>query len=199
MRQIKVIDSFRYIVITMSVTIYPDRDIGVMEIFILALVNRGGLNSIYALQKRAALQPGGIRPALTRLEAAGLLERSDHGSRRRRELIATGAGSQFLSEHWYRALQGHIDLESVLRATAVALLMGDVDTARQYLRDISVERERSAKQRELEAESYGDRSDPLSNYMWMRALCESHRRRAEGVALQSVRQQLKEERHVHQQ
>jgi DNA-binding PadR family transcriptional regulator len=153
------------------------------------------------LQKEASLQPGGIRPALKRLESAGLLERKAKGTRSKRELLVTEKGSKFLSENWFRALQSYIELESVLRATATALLMGGTKTASGYLRDAWVERESSAQQRDLEAELHKDRSNPLSNYMWMRAVCESHRRKAEVNALQSVQQKLmkKEERHVDQQ
>lgn len=182
----------------MSVTSMVGRDFGAMEFFLLALIDKGGLKSIYALQKQAALQPGGIRPALVKLETTGFLGRRDEGSRKRRELFVTAEGAQFLADHWYHALQSYIDLESVLRATTVSLLMGDVDTARRYLADVCARRERSAKQRELEAESYHNRSDLVANYMWMRATCEGHRRRAEATALQSVQQRLKEERHVYQ-
>jgi DNA-binding PadR family transcriptional regulator len=178
-----------------------DQEFGAMEFFLLALVERAGLKSVYALQKQASLQPGGIRPALKRLESAGLLNRKDAGSRSKRELVVTEKGSEFLAKNWINSLQRYVEFESVLRATATALLMGKTNMACMYLGGASLERERSAKQRDLEAESHNDRSDPLSNYMWMRAICESHRRRAEVEALRSVRQKFmkKEDRHVDRQ
>src|SRR3954466_15913168 len=112
-----------------------------MEFFLLALVEKAGLKTVYLLQKEASLQPGGIRPALNRLESAGLLERKDEGARSKRELVVTEKGSKFLSEHWFGALQSYIELESVLRATATAFLMKKSKTARRYLDDAIVERE----------------------------------------------------------
>jgi DNA-binding PadR family transcriptional regulator len=177
------------------VTIYNETvwEFGAMEFFLLALIEKAGLTTVYLLQKEASLQPGGIRPALKRLESAGLLERKDESARSKRELVVTEKGSKFLSDHWFSTLQSYIELESVLRATATAFLMEKSKTAHRYLEDAIVERERSAVQRDLEATSYQDRSDPLSNYMWMRAICESHRRRAEVNALRSINERLKKE------
>jgi DNA-binding MarR family transcriptional regulator len=189
------LDLFRRHCYNVVVTIYDETvwEFGAMEFFLLALIEKAGLKSVYSLQKQASLQPGGIRPALKRLESAGLLVRKDEGARSKRELVVTEKGRKFLSEHWSRALHTYMELESVLRATATALLMEKSKTARSYLDDAIVERESSAVQRDLEATSYQDRSDPLSNYMWMRAICESHRRRAEVNALRSVSQRLKKE------
>ena len=75
--------------------------------------------------------------------------------------------------------------------------MGDRHTATQYLRDACNDRDRAALQKEEEATRYAGKSDPLSVYMWMRAVCESQRRRADVEALSQIRKEInKEKRHV---
>ena len=57
-----------------------------MEYFILALIGRANLTSLYDFQQKAGLQPGGIRSALKRLEEFGLIHRAESSTRRRRNL-----------------------------------------------------------------------------------------------------------------
>ena len=52
---------------------------GVMDTFTLAAISRGGLNTLYALQQAVGLQPGGLLPVIRRLQAHGLVARSDRG------------------------------------------------------------------------------------------------------------------------
>jgi DNA-binding PadR family transcriptional regulator len=175
------------------------REISAMEFFILALIEKAGLQSVYELQKKAMLQPGGIRPALIRLESDGLLTRTGEGMRNKRELDLSALGRKFLDEKWWFSLQDYRDLESTLRALAVALLMNQVETARTYLRDASAHRMRLAKEFEDAASLSAQRTDPLSVYLWMKSICESRRRVTEAEALSSFRVHLKEERDDHQQ
>ena len=49
---------------------------GPMPLFVLANIARGGLQSLYELQKGVRLQPGAIHPVLRRLEQDGMLHRS---------------------------------------------------------------------------------------------------------------------------
>jgi DNA-binding PadR family transcriptional regulator len=170
------------------------REPNAMEFFLLALIERGGLKSFYALQSQAGLQPGGIRPSLDRLEAEGLLSRGAPSSRRKREYALTEFGRQFLAQRWVFSLQSYVELDSMLRAITVALLMGDRKTARHYLRDACADRDRAAAEKEVEITKYAGKSDPLSIYMWMRAVCETRRRRAEVEALGQIGEEIQKEK-----
>ncbi|HEX6880020.1 MAG TPA: hypothetical protein VF135_06630 [Terriglobales bacterium] len=164
-----------------------------MEYFILALINRAGLTSMYEFQHAAGLQPGGIAPAIRRLETLGFLSRGASSRRRRRELSVTPEGEQFLTSSFLQCLHDYPDLESVLRAACVALLMGKADFAGQYLDDLAERRRKSAEERSMDAERFGKtHRDPLSTYAWMRALCEAQRRGTESKTFSSLGQFLKE-------
>ncbi len=162
--------------------------LGAMEFFILALIAKAGLRSLYDLQQRAGLQPGGIRPALRRLEQRELLVRAEAGSRRRRAMSLTSSGIALLNDSWRMIVeQDYPDIESVLRAATVAILMGHSHRAGEYLWSVGCDRERSAGARLVEADRIRKAgADELSVYLWMRTLCEAERRRAEGQALQQL-------------
>lgn len=170
-----------------------DLELGAMEYFILALISKARLTSLYAFQQRAALQPGGIRPALLRLERMGLVERAESSARRRRELSLTPRGMRILGHTWQRSLQDYPDAESVTRAACVALLMGEQPAAANYLLGQADGRAWAAKERNMEAERLEQtQKDPLSTYAWMRALTEARRRSAESEAFSHVSQFLRE-------
>ena len=114
-----------------------NRERTAMAFFVLAVISRGGLCSLYELQRGVALEPGGIRPLLVRLEQEGLLQRSEPGHRRRKRMTVTQQGEQLLKEEWEGCLQDYPDSESILRAATVALLMGRSDIARDYLMGIA--------------------------------------------------------------
>ncbi len=164
-----------------------------MEYFILALVGKARLTSLYAFQQRAGLQPGGIRTSLQRLEDRGLLDRARSGSRQRRDFSLTSAGVRFLEKTWKHCVANYPDAESILRAATVAVLMGDEHYAAEYLSGAALTRESSGKEKSMEAERLGSgRLDPLSTYAWMRALTEAHRREGESDAFSKLGRTLKE-------
>jgi DNA-binding MarR family transcriptional regulator len=164
-----------------------------MEYFILALIDKAELSSLYEFQQRAGLQPGGIGPALRRLEEVGFVQRAESATRRRRELSLTPIGSRFLHDSFLQCLREYPDVESVLRATCVALLMGRPEMAAQYLEGLAVGRRNSAEEKSMDAERLGkSQRDSLSTYAWMRALCEARRRGAESDALSTLGRSLRE-------
>jgi DNA-binding PadR family transcriptional regulator len=112
-------------------------ELSAMEFFVLASVSRGGLRSLYELQQGVGLQPGAIHPVLRRLEVDGLLERSEQRRRRRRTMTVTREGERVLEDQWKSCLKSYPDVESILRAAAVAALMHDRREASAYLRGIS--------------------------------------------------------------
>ncbi len=165
----------------------------VMEFFILALVGRVQLSSVYELQKKAFLQPGGIRPALRHLEQLGLLVRAKSGVRRRRQLELTPKGEKLLEKNWRECMRDYAEPESVFRAACVVLLVGDSQTAAAYLerqgrvrKSLAVERKAETGLLELVVHS------PLSMYLWMRTLTDHHRQDAEGQSFLLLSQFLKE-------
>lgn len=112
-----------------------------MEVFLLAAISRGRLDSLYALQREAGLQPGNLLTLIRRLTASGLLTRAEEGKRRRKAMAITDSGARFLVENWKQALDIHRDMETVLRSTTVALLMDDIGQAVTFLLSCSSERE----------------------------------------------------------
>lgn len=170
-----------------------DQGFGAMEYFLLALIGRAGLTSLYTLQQRAGLQPGGIRPALRRLEKGGFLAHAQPSARRRRNLSLTARGVSFLNDTWKQGLSDYADAESVLRAACVAMLMGDREYASDYLLGQSLTRQSAGKEKNMEAERLQTgRLDPLSTYAWMRALTEAQRREGESNAFSKLGRTLKE-------
>ncbi len=158
-------------------------DLGAMEFFILALIDRAGLKSLYSFQKHAALQPGGIRPALLRLEQRKLIQRAESSRRQRRDFSLTPEGRDLLREAWRQCLRDTGDTEGILRSICVALLMGQPDLAVYFVKSVRDNRSNDARAKEHEAEGLNRaQNDPLSLYMWMRATTEARRRDAEGEA-----------------
>ena len=159
-------------------------DLGAMEFFILALIDRAGLKSLYSFQKLAGLQPGGIRPALLRLEQLSLIQRAESSRRQRKDFSMTPEGKTLLNRAWRQCLRDSIDTEAALRSICVALLMDQPDEARYFAMSVRASRESDAREKEHEAEGLNKaQNDPLSLYMWMRALTEARQRGAEGKAL----------------
>jgi DNA-binding MarR family transcriptional regulator len=181
-----------------SRTALSNQEPSVMEFFILALIHRVGLTSLYAFQQRAGLQPGGIRPALDRLEQRKLIKRSASSVRQRRDFALTSEGSALLHGAWQQCLDDHTELEAVLRAAFVAVLMGGVEQAIAYLFSLAMTRRATADEKATEAERMKKtQKDPLSTYTWMRAVTESRRRSAEGDAFLQLSQYLEANKNVY--
>lgn len=164
-----------------------------MEYFILALIGKAGLNSLYAFQQRAGLQPGGIRTALQHLESWQMITRAESSTRQRKDMSLTAEGTEVLDNTWKRCLGERTDPEGVLRVACIALLMGVPGLAVEYLADLAFQRSSTAKEKSMEAETMQKtKKDPLSTYAWMRALSEAQRRNAEGEAFLKLSRLLEE-------
>ena len=165
----------------------------VMEFFIMALIGKAGLTSLYAFQQRAGLQPGGIRSALQRLESWRLITRAESSTRQRKDMSLTAEGIELLNNSWERCLGERTDAEGVLRAACVALLMGAPGLAVGYLLNLAFDRRNAAEEKIMEAETMQrTKKDPLSTYLWMRARSEAQRRSAESEAFSQLSRLLKE-------
>ncbi len=163
-----------------------------MEFFILAAVSRGDLKALYNLQHLGGLQPGGIHPALRRLEAERLLERTQQQRRRRRTISVTPEGEQLLREHWKDCLQEHPDVESILRSTAVALLMDDFPTADGYL--ISMARTSEGRAERAAISDGQDRGrSPMQRFGLMRRLWDTRRHQSAAALFREIVTELEEQ------
>jgi DNA-binding PadR family transcriptional regulator len=156
----------------------------VMPLFVLALVSKGGLNTLYALQHEAGLQPGGVQPVLRQLERDGLLLRSEEGKRRRRVMVVTDKGQATLAAHWHGCLDLYWDVESVLRAATVALLMDVPRVASAYLLNMAYEYDR--KSSDSRTSDPDDRASLVEWYGYMRTHCETSRLRSAAQALRTM-------------
>jgi DNA-binding MarR family transcriptional regulator len=161
-----------------------------MEFFIMTLIERNGLKSLYEFREVAGLQPGGIRSAMARLEKRKFITQAEPG--RRRDLALTPAGMEFLERFWGNCLRDHLDSESVLRSAMVVWLMKSPDQAAEYLRQTGDLRRKRAEEATMKAELLKrSQTDPLSAYEWMLILSETHRRHAESEAFSAISEQLK--------
>ena len=156
----------------------------VMPIFLLALVSKAGLRTLYDLQQQAGLQPGGIIPILRQLENGGLLKRSEEGKRRRRILAVTTEGERVLATDWPGCVVFHRDVESVLRASTIALLMGQSHLARNYLIDVAAEYE--SKSRNLPTRDVHSSQSVLDLYVSMRGGWETARLESAAETLRGI-------------
>lgn len=162
---------------------------GAMEYFVLALIGRADLTTLYAFRQRAGLEPGAVRSALKNLGAEHLIERGEEGRRRRRDLALTEEGRRFLAATWTAGMREYADSEAVMRMATVARLMGDSSAATKYLERMAGTYRSKAVEARMRAESLNhSQSDPLSAYGWMRVLSEAHRRDADSVALAQMGQ-----------
>jgi DNA-binding PadR family transcriptional regulator len=160
-----------------------------MELFLLGVVTRGKLRSMYELQRTAGLEPGGIRPALRRLEKQELLVRSKEARRRRRLIEVTEKGRQVLEQQWSKCIQPYPDAESVLRAAGLAVLMGQPQSAGNYLNFAANDYERKAGAGQ--ANSMQPQSgSPLQLYGSMRALWQTRRHQSAAGVFRDIANEL---------
>jgi DNA-binding MarR family transcriptional regulator len=169
-------------------TISTDELAGTMEFFLMAAISRGGLDTLYALQQTAGLQPGSLAHVIKALMEAGRLERSEGAKRGRRAMALTEAGERFLAEEWRKGLVANREMESVLRSATVALLMGDIVTAFRFLHDSALERERRQGPTKLGEASSG--KAPVDFHAEMRAVYETRRREMERDVLREFADKL---------
>jgi DNA-binding PadR family transcriptional regulator/predicted small metal-binding protein len=165
----------------------------VMDFFLLGLVSRCSLNTVYRLQQEAGLQPGGIQPTLRRLEEEGLLCRSEEAKRRRRLMKVTDKGARLLEQHWKDCIQDSPDIESILRCATVAILMGDFQYAYQYLVGVADEHERNYDRATHIASFRSRHFSPLDCYAFMRMQWQVAKRHS---AAEVLRQIAKEVQHM---
>lgn len=176
----------------MFVTIKSETTTGPMTLFLMAVIGRGGLNTLYALQRKAELQPGSIRQVLEHLVKAGLLNRSEVEQRghRRRTMELTEAGEALLEGEWKNNLDAKREMESVLRGATVALLMNDIGEAMNFLHRSAFERVRRQGPRELGPIS--PETTPMDLHAAMREVYESRRREMEADVLRKFADNLME-------
>jgi DNA-binding MarR family transcriptional regulator len=158
-------------------TITIDELAGPMPIFLMAAISRGGLNTLYAFQQAACLEPGSINHVVKELEKAGLLVRSEGAKRGRRAMALTEAGESFLVQEWRRSMDARREIESVLRGATVALLMGDIGEASRFLSESITRRPPLQSHQELETKS--PQGTPINFHTAMRTYYLNQRRTME--------------------
>lgn len=164
-----------------------ESELGTMECFLLALIEKARMKSLYEFRQRVGLEPGGILPALKRLEQWGLIIRAKAGRRRRRELELTAEGESVLRQQWTSCLRPYPDSESILRAGFVSLLMAGPGHCAMYLEYMGTTLNARQEQLTMQSEFLESRhEDPLDLFAWMRITTEARRRQAESEALLSI-------------
>jgi DNA-binding MarR family transcriptional regulator len=159
-----------------------------MEMFLMAAISRGGLNTLYAFQRSAGLQPGSLAPVIKSLIGAGLLTRSDGVKRGRRPMELTEFGERVLVNEWKNSLDAHSEVESILRSVTVALWMGDFAIAVSILFESASRRTRQQVPQKLG--NIPSRIAPIDLHAEMRAVFENRRRAMEALVLEEFGQTL---------
>lgn len=159
-----------------------------LEIFILALL-REGIATPYGLMASAKVSPGASLPALTRLEAAGCVRKGEEGPRNRVEYVATPKGERLLEASWRELLEAppdaDRDLDSVLRISSLALLMGETKSrVVRYLTTAAASR--LARAADEKAVSLPQTKTDLNTILWMRTAAKAGRMRQEAAVLKKL-------------
>ncbi len=156
----------------------------------MVVISRAGLNTLYRLQREVNLQPGSIRQALRDLENMGLIARSEAParSRNRRAMSLTPAGQSFLEQHWTDSLEPKQEMESVIRAVTVALLLTDAKTAVRFLKQAAGEREHAKGVQRISHPPPS--ASPLDFHAAMRSLYGNRRRAMEASVLKEFAEAL---------
>ena len=138
-------------------------ELGIMEYFILALIGRTGLSTLYDFQQKAALQPGAARSAMQRLERMNLISRAESSSRRRRELALSEEGYDVLYKSWRECMKNYLDTESLIRAAWLALVMNEPMFAAEYLEGNARIRSFMEEEKRMKAEQLAKTQKYLSH------------------------------------
>jgi DNA-binding PadR family transcriptional regulator len=162
-----------------------------MEVFILTLL-KGAVNTMYLLAMRADLSPGGIRPIVARLEKNRLIRRTPQSKRSKRVMQTTHQGRRALAAAFAGSNENTLawDLDAALRALWSSLEFSKEAGARLFDRVVNQRKERAADLESTATRLSSKTSDPLSAYLWMRALCKARQLIAEAEAIDLIAAQV---------
>ncbi len=166
--------------------------VSALEFFLVTLIEKAELRTVYELHRELGLSPGALRPALENLVKRGYLEKSEAGSRGRQEFVLTGKGEEILSVHWQGFLQQppEGDADSVVRV-AWALNVLNARASIDFLESAAAARERMARASSREAESFREKEDQLvAVYRWMRAVARAEQYRADAKCFTQLARRL---------
>ena len=163
-----------------------------LEAFLLGLITQG-LKTPYDFMISAGISPGASIPALTRLEDGGYIRKGDEGPRNRTEYIITANGERFLSNSCREMFKlpptSDRDLETVLRISALALMLGQPQSSvATYLKTAAQLRRASAS---TARPTNPKRKDLSETFSWMRMMARSERMRQEAALLQKLATSVK--------
>jgi DNA-binding PadR family transcriptional regulator len=164
-----------------------------LELLLLALL-QDGISTPYELKSRADISLGSSIPALTRLEADGLIQASDPQSRRSRRFTLNTKGRSALKKDWSVHLQSSTtDVESILRITYLACLNKSSGKAAVFLEAAADRLRGLATTAHAEATRFGKSGAKVDNeeLRWLRARVDERRVKAEAQELSALAHELK--------
>ena len=106
-------------------------------------------------------------------------------------MTVTPKGEQFLDHGWQSCLHYHSDVESVLRAATVAMLMGNRRMAVAYLHGTAQEYEHGSN--ELTCDMPRKKSSPADWYEFMHDSWEKARRQSAARVFREIAEKLEHE------
>jgi DNA-binding PadR family transcriptional regulator len=120
--------------------------IGAMEMFLLGMMAKAKVRTLYDLQRRARLSSGAAVPALRRLEGRELIASQIAKGSRKRRFRLTSEGRDVLKKTWPSSLEKiPLDIDGILRCAWIAVLMGDPGFGAKYLRKAAQKKEEAAE------------------------------------------------------
>jgi DNA-binding PadR family transcriptional regulator len=159
-----------------------------MQLFVLAMIAKGGVKTVYEMKRDAKLSQGGTRDALEWLEKKDYIKRSDPvGELQKKEFAVTSKGLQVLESKWQWGLNEfpNWDAETVLRVVWVALQM-DRSSALELLTLYAKVTGEFSKLCHEYAEVENKPEPPLHTYRWMNAVLVEERFAAQSRALYRI-------------
>jgi DNA-binding PadR family transcriptional regulator len=163
-----------------------------MQLFVLAMIAKGGVKTVYEMKRDAGLSQGGTRNSLEWLQQNDYIKRSDPvGELQKKEFAVTSKGLQVLQRQWQWGLNEFVtwDVETVLRIVWVALQM-DRSSALQLLTSSARALDFISKRWREGAEAEPKPDSSLETYRWMACVLEEERADAQRRALTRIARAL---------
>lgn len=165
-----------------------------VDIIVLTLLEKAGLQTVFDLFSRACLSPGSTAAALRRMQQQGLVKAGEPGKQRRVEFRSTDAGKEALAKKWDVFLQTDpADFDSAVRRAWLVESLGGSGGADQLRLAARSCDEKAAKKSSAASKLKSRVSDLADLYGWMKTFCDARRLQSEAGALRKLAQELASE------
>jgi len=166
------------------------------DLFVLGMLKHAHLETLYDFRRAGV--PGGMSlPSLRKLCGQDLVAAAPEKGSTRLKYALTARGEDIpnwaLGQQLSRIPRSS---EAVQRTFWLTHFEGQRREADAYLTSAAFQREREARKQERAAEAFRSNiANPLGGWLWLRAVCESHRLESEAKAFRQVADAFSKEDH----